>query len=133
MKSAFRFELLQEKRKLDNIDQSSVYFRMLELTKNRKAQYLPTVSTLDSQLPSGEYFIAQNLVVTKGKTQFFRGEIFIVEKASLLEFLLKLFNTNDMRDFIISPKFSASPSLTIFISDDYIAAYETAQMNCQTQ
>jgi hypothetical protein len=119
MKNKYTFELIGEKDNYSELNKDELFYSMLELTKNASSIYLiETFSSLVDKLSEDRYFIAHNLLLRKGGKVFFQGEIIVITRGDLINFLAKLIEINDLRDFLISPVFDKHPSYVVSIYDD---------------
>ena len=119
MKNNYLFDLLVKKEIYSDANKNELFFSMLNLTKNSNYIYpISTLNELESQLSENDYFIAHNLVIYKGKKAILKGEIAIASKDNLLDFLKKSIDSDDLRNFLISPVFNDRPNYVIAVNDD---------------
>jgi len=118
MKNKYTFKLLERKEIYSGSNRSELFSSMLELTKNASSIYLmETFSTLLGKLSDEHYYLAHNIVFRKGGKVVFQGEIIVVTRDDLIDFLKKSIEINDLRDFLISPVFDEYPSYVVSVND----------------
>lgn len=118
MKNKYTFKLLERKEIYSGSNRSELFSSMLELTKNASSIYLmETFSTLLGKLSDEHYYLAHNIVFRKGGKVVFQGEIIVVTRDDLIDFLKKSIEINDLRDFLISPVFDGHPSYVVSVND----------------
>lgn len=122
MKDKFTFErLIATKKEFSMHDKDAVFFSMRNfIGENSKPTWIDSLSELKGVMTDDEYYIALNLIVTKGRKQFFKGTLVSCLKNDLLHFLGLEFSAEKgcSRPFIISPLFSMRPRYVISISEE---------------
>ncbi|EAT3969152.1 hypothetical protein ET350_18525, partial [Salmonella enterica] len=75
MKHKFTFErLIAIKKELSIQDKEIVFFSMHDLTRRGvNPIWIDTLAELESVMIDDEYYIALNIITTKGKKKFFKG------------------------------------------------------------
>jgi len=119
MKNKYTFKLLEEKDVYSGSNKNELFTSMLELTKNASLiQPIETFSSLQDKLSDDHYYLAHNIVFRKGGKVTFQGEIMVVTRKNLMDFLKKSIEVNDLRSFLISPIFDESPSYVVSVNDE---------------
>ncbi|EAA4392711.1 TPA: hypothetical protein LC219_004391 [Salmonella enterica subsp. enterica serovar Teltow] len=122
MKHKFTFErLIAIKKEFSIQDKEIVFFSMHDLTRRGvNPIWIDTLAELESVMIDDEYYIALNIITTKGKKKFFKGMLVSCLKNDLLRFLNEEFcaETGCSRPFIISPLFSTRPKYVISITEE---------------
>ncbi|WP_407345264.1 hypothetical protein [Dickeya ananatis] len=84
---------------------------------NGNITHLNGVKEIERVISDEFYFIVHNIVTYKGKKPFLKGLFFVTPKKSLITFLEKSIECDDLRDLIIAPKFSTEPRYVIQVND----------------
>lgn len=117
MKNDYSFKDLLEKESCDLLNRDELFFKMRWLTMNGDITYLNGVKEIERVISDEFYFIVHNIVTYKGKKPFLKGLFFVTPKKSLITFLEKSIECDDLRDLIIAPKFSTEPRYVIQVND----------------
>lgn len=72
MKNEFNFNLLENKKLLSKEVYESVFFKMLEVSKNGGLYQITSISSMINILNEDMYYVAHNLVSYKGKKSDFK-------------------------------------------------------------
>ncbi|MEM7871917.1 hypothetical protein Q4R10_05825 [Morganella morganii] len=123
MKNEFNFNLLENKKLLSKEVYESIFFKMLEVSKNGGLCQIPSISGMINILNDDMYYVAHNLVSYKGKKAILKGKVILTSKDDLIVFLYKSTEVGDMRELLISPLFDNKPNYVISISEDNIFLY----------
>lgn len=119
MKNGFRFDALANKTFCMEPGKSDVFFGMLARVKNSvSVTPIPTLQELIATLRHERYCIAHNMVMHKGKTAVFMGEMVEAASADLVRFLQGSMEDGDLRDFLVAPAGSRCPDHVIAVGED---------------
>ncbi|ACX86351.1 hypothetical protein EXT68_11040 [Pectobacterium parmentieri] len=124
MKNNYSFKSLLEKDPYDLIDKNELFFKMRNLTMDGNIYHLDGIKEIEKDLNDEFYFIIHNIVSYKGNTPFLKGLFFITSKQSLVNFLEKSIEVDDLRNLLISPKFKDEPRYVIQINDGAFYLYK---------
>lgn len=124
MKNGFRFDALANKTFCTEPGKSDVFFGMQARIKNSASVTLiSTLQELTAALRHERYYIAHNMVMHKGKTAVFMGEMVEVASADLVVFLQGSMEGGDLRDFLVTPADSGYPDHVITVGEDGSCLY----------
>ena len=122
MKKKFSFDnLLATKRDFSIEDKEIIFFSMHNVIRNSiNSSWINALSDLHSLMIDDEYYIALNVITTKGKKRFFREALISCSKADLFNFLRDEVDAESgySRPFLISPLFSTQPEYAISITEE---------------
>ncbi|GKX59581.1 hypothetical protein [Leminorella grimontii] len=122
MKKKFSFEnLLVKKRDFSIEEKEIIFFSMHNIVSNCiNPTWINVLSDLHSLMADNEYYIALNVITTKGKKRFFREALVSCSKADLLNFLSDEVDvvSGYSRPFVISPLFSTQPEYVISVTEE---------------
>lgn len=119
MKNGFRFDALANKTFFTEPGKSDVFFGMLARVKNSASVTpIPTLLELIAALRHERYYVAHNMVMHKGKTAVFMGEMVEAASADLVVFLQGSMEGGDLRDFLVAPADSGYPDHIIAVGED---------------
>ncbi|WP_139829423.1 hypothetical protein [Lonsdalea iberica] len=117
MKNNYSFNDLLEKEPYALMDKNELFFKMRELTMRGSISRLNGINETECNFSDEFYFIIHNIVSYKGKTPFLKGLFFVTPKKSLINFLAKSIERDDLRDLLIAPKFETEPRYVIQVND----------------
>ena len=120
MKNSYKFLLLQkEEIEISAVRKSEIFFSMLDFIEGRKPTgVVDTIDELAIFMRDDFYYIAHKILVAKGKTRLFKGELVLASKKSILDFVKLSIENDDLRSLILAPVFEIKPNYVIFIHDD---------------
>lgn len=121
MKDKFTFEKLIAIKKSYSIEGECVVFSMRDFTYTAlKPVWIENLSELNDIMTDDEYYIALNIITTKGKKRFYKGTLASCSKDNLFNFLNKELckEMGCSRPFIISQLFSLQPKYVVSITEE---------------
>lgn len=124
MKNKYSFDLLTKKKLPSNEEEEVIFWKMLNILEKGTIKHsFDSLNELSSELSFDDYYIAHNLIASKGKRKIFKGRVFISKKNDLIYFLNGSFTINDVRCFLISPVFPNESKYVIYIDEEQIHLY----------
>lgn len=99
---------------------SARFFAMLAVIETGRRTHSPqTLDALAAELADGRYWLAQKLVVAKGRTRRFAGAFAIARKPELIEFLAGAIDSGDVREMLIAPEWrDGDPNPVVHVGED---------------
>jgi len=124
MKNKYSFDLLKKQKLPSNEEEEFIFWKMLNILEKGTIKHsFDSLNELYSELSFDDYYIAHNLIASKGKRKIFKGRVFISKKNDLISFLNESFTINDVRCFLISPVSPDESEYVIYIDEEQIHLY----------
>ncbi|EEV6996242.1 MULTISPECIES: hypothetical protein [Escherichia] len=124
MKNKYSFDLLTKQKFPSNEAEEFIFWKMLNILEKGTIKHsFDNLNELYSELSFDDYYIAHNLIASKGKRKIFKGRVFISKKNDLISFLNESFTINDVRCFLISPVSPNESEYVIYIDEEQIHLY----------
>ncbi|HBC0975661.1 TPA: hypothetical protein IGZ69_004736 [Escherichia coli] len=124
MKNKYSFDLLTKQKLPSNESEEFIFWKMLNILEKGTIKHsFDNLNELYSELSFDDYYIAHNLIASKGKRKIFKGRVFISKKNDLISFLNESFTINDVRCFLISPVSPNESEYVIYIDEEQIHLY----------
>ena len=80
-------------------------------------------SELISIFKHEKYYIVHKLLIYKGKEAILKGDMFKVSKGELVDFIKKSIDTDDMREFLITPITTSKNKEVLYLTEDLYYLY----------
>lgn len=124
MKNEYSFNSLVKQNLPSSEEEESVFLKMLNVIEIGAIKHsFNSLNELYNELSFGDYYIAHNFIVRKGRRKIFKGRVFISKKADLISFLNESRTINDVRVFLISPAFNNELEYVFYIDEEQIHLY----------
>lgn len=124
MKNEYSFNHLIKQEIASREKEADVFYDMLNIIKTGVIiRSVDKPEELYEMLKHDKYYIAHNLVLRKGKSEIFKGRVFISNKEDLIDFLHGAYIRKDLRPFLISPIFSEKPQKVVYIDEEQVHLY----------
>lgn len=130
MRNLYRFAALRacaDSAPVSSETASARFFAMLAVTHHANTIRSPrTLDALAAELADGRYWLAQKLVVAKGRTRRFAGAFAIARKPELIEFLAGAIDRGDLREMLIAAEWTdGEPNLVVHVGENGSFAIHT--------
>jgi hypothetical protein len=130
MRNLYRFAALRacaDSAPVSSETASARFFAMLAVIETGRRTDSPrTLDALATELADGRYWLAQKLVVAKGRTRRFAGAFAIARKPELIEFLAGAIDQGDLREMLIAAEWTdGEPNLVVHVGEDGSFAIHT--------
>jgi hypothetical protein len=76
------------------------------------------ISKISESIPDGKYWITYNIVVTKGKKDFFLEDVVCAYKEEIIKFIQLSIEVNDLVDLIMLPTFEYEYEFVVRINEE---------------
>lgn len=99
---------------------SARFFAMLAVIESGHRTHSPqTLDALASELADARYWLAQKLVVAKGRVRRFAGAFAIARKPELIEFIASAIEHGDLREMLIAAEqVDGEPDRVVHVGED---------------
>ncbi|WP_334321547.1 hypothetical protein [Gilliamella apicola] len=124
MKNYFSFENLNNKENISSDEKNVIFHNMLNTIRTGDLLLCTdSFSELISIFKHEKYYIVHKLLIYKGKEAILKGDIFKVSKGELVDFIKKSIDTDDMRDFLITPITTSKNKEVLYLTEDLYYLY----------
>ncbi|WP_334326051.1 hypothetical protein [Gilliamella apicola] len=124
MKNYFSFENLNNKENISSDEKNVIFHNMLNTIRTGDLLLCTdSFSELISIFKHEKYYIVHKLLIYKGKEAILKGDIFKVSKGELVEFIKKSIDTDDMREFLITPITTSKNKEVLYLTEDLYYLY----------
>lgn len=124
MKNEYFFNSLVKQSLPSNEEEEVVFWKMLNILEKGIIKYsFDSLNELYNALSFGDYYIAHNFIVRKGKRKIFKGRVFMSKRNDLISFLNESYTINDVRCFLISPVCPNELKYVFYIDEEQIHLY----------
>jgi hypothetical protein len=127
-KNLYTFTDLKQLQLPADLNESEAFFAMHSLCGDgQPIASFYSADEIPKVLLSNRYYVAQDLLIYKGKKAIFRGPFAMAEKEDLIPFLLHAVATDDLRPMLIAPVFDNAPNQVIVITEDLCYLYSKSE------
>ena len=124
MKNYFSFENLNNKENISSDEKNVIFHNMLNTIRTGDLLLCTdSFSELISIFKHEKYYIVHKLLIYKGKEAILKGDIFKVSKGELVDFIKKSIDTDDMREFLITPITTSKNKEVLYLTEDLYYLY----------
>lgn len=124
MKNYFSFENLNNKENISSDEKNVIFHNMLNTIRTGDLLLCTdSFSELISIFKHEKYYIVHKLLIYKGKEAILKGDMFKVSKGELVDFIKKSIDTDDMREFLITPITTSKNKEVLYITEDLYYLY----------
>ena len=124
MKNYFSFENLNNKENISSDEKNVIFHNMLNTIRTGDLLLCTdSFSELISIFKHEKYYIVHKLLIYKGKEAILKGDMFKVSKGELVDFIKKSINTDDMREFLITPITTSKNKEVLYLTEDLYYLY----------
>ena len=124
MKNYFSFENLNNKENISSDEKNVIFHNMLNTIRTGDLLLCTdSFSELISIFKHEKYYIVHKLLIYKGKEAILKGDMFKVSKGELVDFIKKSIDTDDMRDFLITPITTSKNKEVLYLTEDLYYLY----------
>ena len=125
MKNSFSFKYLNNKESISSFEKDDIFLNMLNtISTGDLLLCTDSFSELISLFKHEKYYIVHKLVIYKGKKAILEGEMFKVSKGGLIDFIKKSIDTDDMREFLITPITTSKNKKVFYLTEDLYYLYK---------
>lgn len=125
MKNYFSFENLNNKENISSDEKNVIFHNMLNTIRTGDLLLCTdSFSELISIFKHEKYYIVHKLLIYKGKEAILKGDMFKVSKGELVDFIKKSIDTDDMREFLITPITTSKNKEVLYLTEDLYYLYE---------
>ncbi|MFQ0993311.1 hypothetical protein [Gilliamella apicola] len=124
MKNYFSFENLNNKENISSDEKNVIFHNMLNTIRTGDLLLCTdSFSELISIFKHEKYYIVHKLLIYKGKEAILKGDMFKVSKGELVDFIKKSIDTDDMREFLITPITTSKNKEVLYLTEDLYYLY----------
>lgn len=124
MKNYFSFENLNNKENISSDEKNVIFHNMLNTIRTGDLLLCTdSFSELISIFKHEKYYIVHKLLIYKGKEAILKGDMFKVSKGKLVDFIKKSIDTDDMREFLITPITTSKNKEVLYLTEDLYYLY----------
>lgn len=124
MKNYFSFENLNNKENISSDEKNVIFHNMLNTIRTGDLLLCTdSFSELISIFKHEKYYIVHKLLIYKGKEAILKGDMFKVSKSELVDFIKKSIDTDDMREFLITPITTSKNKEVLYLTEDLYYLY----------
>lgn len=124
MKNYFSFENLNNKENISSDEKNVIFHNMLNTIRTGDLLLCTdSFSELISIFKHEKYYIVHKLLIYKGKEAILKGDMFKVTKGELVDFIKKSIDTDDMREFLITPITTSKNKEVLYLTEDLYYLY----------
>lgn len=124
MKNYFSFENLNNKENISSDEKNVIFHNMLNTIRTGDLLLCTdSFSELISIFKHEKYYIFHKLLIYKGKEAILKGDMFKVSKGELVDFIKKSIDTDDMREFLITPITTSKNKEVLYLTEDLYYLY----------
>lgn len=124
MKNYFSFENLNNKENISSDGKNVIFHNMLNTIRTGDLLLCTdSFSELISIFKHEKYYIVHKLLIYKGKEAILKGDMFKVSKGELVDFIKKSIDTDDMREFLITPITTSKNKEVLYLTEDLYYLY----------
>lgn len=124
MKNYFSFENLNNKENISSDEKNVIFHNMLNTIRTGDLLLCTdSFSELISIFKHEKYYIVHKLLIYKGKEAILKGDMFKVSKGQLVDFIKKSIDTDDMREFLITPITISKNKEVLYLTEDLYYLY----------
>lgn len=124
MKNYFSFENLNNKENISSDEKNVIFHNMLNTIRTGDLLLcIDSFSELISIFKHEKYYIVHKLLIYKGKEAILKGDMFKVSKGELVDFIKKSIDTDDMREFLITPITTSKNKEVLYLTEDLYYLY----------
>lgn len=124
MKNYFSFENLNNKENISSDEKNVIFHNMLNTIRTGDLLLCTdSFSELISIFKHEKYYIIHKLLIYKGKEAILKGDMFKVSKGELVDFIKKSIDTDDMREFLITPITTSKNKEVLYLTEDLYYLY----------
>lgn len=124
MKNYFSFENLNNKENISSDEKNVIFHNMLNTIRTGDLLLCTdSFSELISIFKHEKYYIVHKLLIYKGKEAILKGNMFKVSKGELVDFIKKSIDTDDMREFLITPITTSKNKEVLYLTEDLYYLY----------
>ncbi|OCG12772.1 hypothetical protein [Gilliamella apicola] len=124
MKNYFSFENLNNKENISSDEKNVIFHNMLNTIRTGDLLLCTdSFSELISIFKHEKYYIVHKLLIYKGKEAILKGDMFKVSKGELVDFIKKSIDTDDMREFLITPITISKNKEVLYLTEDLYYLY----------
>lgn len=124
MKNYFSFENLNNKENISSDEKNVIFHNMLNTIRTGDLLLCTdSFSELISIFKHEKYYIVHKLLIYKGKEAILKGDMFKVSKGELVDFIKKSVDTDDMREFLITPITTSKNKEVLYLTEDLYYLY----------
>lgn len=124
MKNYFSFENLNNKENISSDEKNVIFHNMLNTIRTGDLLLCTdSFSELISIFKHEKYYIVHKLLIYKGKEAILKGDMFKVSKGELVDFIKKSIDTDDMREFLITPITTCKNKEVLYLTEDLYYLY----------
>lgn len=124
MKNYFSFENLNNKENISSDEKNVIFHNMLNTIRTGDLLLCTdSFSELISIFKHEKYYIVHKLLIYKGKEATLKGDMFKVSKSELVDFIKKSIDTDDMREFLITPITTSKNKEVLYLTEDLYYLY----------
>lgn len=124
MKNYFSFENLNNKENISSDEKNVIFHNMLNTIRTGDLLLCTdSFSELISIFKHEKYYIVHKLLIYKGKEAILKGDMLKVSKGELVDFIKKSIDTDDMREFLITPITTSKNKEVLYLTEDLYYLY----------
>ena len=124
MKNYFSFENLNNKENISSDEKNVIFHNMLNTIRTGDLLLCTdSFSELISIFKHEKYYIVHKLLIYKGKEAILKGDMFKVSKGELVDLIKKSIDTDDMREFLITPITTSKNKEVLYLTEDLYYLY----------
>lgn len=124
MKNYFSFENLNNKENISSDEKNVIFHNMLNTIRTGDLLLCTdSFSELIAIFKHEKYYIVHKLLIYKGKEAILKGDMFKVSKGELFDFIKKSIDTDDMREFLITPITTSKNKEVLYLTEDLYYLY----------
>lgn len=124
MKNYFSFENLNNKENISSDEKNVIFHNMLNTIRTGDLLLCTdSFSELISIFKHEKYYIVHKSLIYKGKEAILKGDMFKVSKGELVDFIKKSIDTDDMREFLITPITISKNKEVLYLTEDLYYLY----------